>query len=168
MRSNGVRAVGILLATGLALAGDVLFVSLRNNGVEFVDVGDFRHPAHIDVFKTPESQSVAYSDGWLYSGEWGVGEITVFDVHDMAGIKKFGMVPLKGYGDGVDVRGKLLFAATGHHRKDASKSKEENDGLGHGLEMFDISDPEKPAFPASTPADSRTTPVPSAATGCFG
>ena len=134
------------LATGLALAGNVLFVSQRNNGVEFVDVSDFRRPAHIDIRKTPESQSVAYSDGWLYSGEWGAGGVTVFDVHDMADIRNVGMVPLKGFGDGVAVRGKVLFASTGHHRKDASKSKEENFGLGHGLELFDISCPGKPRF----------------------
>ena len=134
------------LATGLALAGNVLFVSQRNNGVEFVDVSDFRCPAHIDIRKTPESQSVAYSNGWLYSGEWGAGGVTVFDVHDMSDVRDMGIVPLKGFGDGLAVHGNVLFASTGHHRKDASRSREENLGLGHGLELFDISCPGKPRF----------------------
>ena len=136
----------IELATGLALAGDVLFVSQRGNGVEFVDVSDYRRPAHIDIRKTPESQSVAYSDGWLYSGEWGKGVITVFDVHDMANVRDMGIVPLKGFGDGVAVHGKTLFASTGHHRKDASRSMGDNFGLGHGLELFDITIPGRPRF----------------------
>ena len=134
------------LATGLAIAGNVLFVSQRNNGVEFVDVSDFQRPAHIDIRKTPESQSVVYSNGWLYSGEWGMGGVTVFDAHDMSDVRDMGMVQLRGYGDGVAVRGNLLFASTGHHRKDASKSKDENFGLGHGVEIFDISSPGKPRF----------------------
>lgn len=136
----------IELATGLALAGDVLFVSQRGNGVEFVDVSDWEHPVHIDIRKTPESQSVAYSDGWLYSGEWGRGGITVFDAHDMANIRDMGMVRLKGFGDGVAVHGKRLFASTGHDGKDSSRSRAENAGLGHGLEIFDLSNPGKPAF----------------------
>ena len=134
------------LATGLALAGDVLFVAQRNNGVEFVDVSDFRRPAHIDIRKTPESQSVASADGWLYSGEWGAGSITVFDVHDMSAVREVAFVPLQGYGDGVAVFGNRLFAATGHHRKDESRTEKENHGLGHGLEVFDISQPQTPRF----------------------
>jgi hypothetical protein len=64
----------------------------------------------------------------------------------MAGIRDMGMVSLKGFGDGVAVHGRTLFASTGHHRKDASRSKEENAALGHGLEIFDISNPELPTF----------------------
>ena len=140
------RFDSVELATGLALAGDVLFVAQRNNGVEFVDVSDFRRPAHIDIRKTPESQSVAYADGWLYSGEWGAGGVTVFDAHDMSAVREVAFAPLRGYGDGVAVFGNRLFAATGHHRKDKSKAENENYGLGHGLEVFDISQPQAPRF----------------------
>ncbi|MBQ9547779.1 MAG: hypothetical protein IJV01_01295 [Bacteroidales bacterium] len=132
------------LATGLDLAGDVLFVSLRQNGVEFVDVTDPAHPQHITLIKTSESQSNCYQDGWLYSGDWGRGEITVIDAHDCAQLHVAHICKLQGNGDGVRKQGQLLFAATGHHGRNNGRSTEENYGNGHGLEIFDCSDPTQP------------------------
>lgn len=134
----------IELATGLELAGDVLFVGQRVNGVEFVDVSDRAHPAHIGIEKTEESQSVVYRDGYLYSGEWGAGCVTVIDVHDMSKVRTLGTTRLSGFGDGVATLGRALFAATGHHRHDPSRTAEENHGRGHGVEIFDLADPAKP------------------------
>ena len=134
----------IELATGIDVAGDVLFVGQRQNGVEFIDISDPAHPAHIRVEKTSESQSVVYRDGWLYSGDWGAGEITTIDAHDMAMVRKVDIAKLKGFGDGVALFGKWLFAATGHHYQDRTKPKEETFGKGHGLEILDVSNPVRP------------------------
>ena len=134
------------LATGMDVCGGILFVGQRQNGVEFVDVRDPMKPGHVRLEKTNESQSVWYRDGWLYSGDWGSGEITTIDAHDMATVKKVDLAPLKGHGDGVAVQGRYLYAATGHHFHDASKTKEENWGNGHGLEIFDLVDPAHPKF----------------------
>lgn len=138
------RYDAVELATGVDVAGDVLFIGQRQNGVEFVDVSDPAHPEHIYLQKTSESQSVWYRDGILYSGDWGQGEITVIDAHDMSAIQVLNKVPMNGYGDGVFTSGKYLYAATGHHSKDKTKTKEENFGNGHALEVFDISDPANP------------------------
>lgn len=140
------RFDSIELATGMDVCGGVLFVGQRQNGVEFVDVRNPLKPAHIRIEKTEESQSVWYRDGWLYSGDWGAGEVTVIDAHDMAQVKTVTRVPLKGYGDGVAVHGNFLYAATGHHLKNPSASREANHGAGHGLEIFDISNPAQPKF----------------------
>ena len=134
------------LATGMDVCGGVLFVGQRQNGVEFVDVRDPLRPAHIRIEKTSESQSVWYEDGWLYSGDWGAGEITTIDAHDMATVRTVNLAPLKGHGDGVAVAGNRLYAATGHHYHDKTKSAKENFGAGHGLEVFDRSDPAHPKF----------------------
>ncbi len=136
----------IELATGMDVCGGVLFVGQRQNGVEFVDVRDALHPAHIRIEKTAESQSVWYRDGWLYSGDWGAGEVTVIDAHDMATVKTVRRVPLKGHGDGISLNGRWLYAATGHHYHDKTKSREENFGAGHGLEIFDLTNPAQPRF----------------------
>lgn len=132
------------LATGIDVAGDVLFLGTRQNGVEFVDVSDPIHPTHIRMEKTHESQSVTYRDGILYSGEWGAHCITVMDARDMSKLKTLRTVNLQGHGDGVWTLGNYLYAATGHHLSDNSLSKEESEGNGHGLEILDISDPENP------------------------
>ncbi|MBP5539553.1 MAG: hypothetical protein J6X69_07015 [Bacteroidales bacterium] len=134
------------LATGIEVAGDVLFLATRQNGVECVDVSDPARPVHIRMEKTPESQSVTYCNGYLYSGEWGAHCISVIDARDMAEFKTLGTVNLQGYGDGVRTWGKYLYAATGHHASTPGLDLEERKGKGHGLEIFDISDPEKPIF----------------------
>ena len=131
----------IELATGIDVAGDILFVGQRNNGVEFIDISDLKNPAHIKLHKTSESQSVYYRDGYLYSGDWGMGEITVIDASDMSKIKTVSITKLDGFGDGIDLSGKYIFASTGHHSKLGKKSKEEAFGMGHGVEIFDVSDP---------------------------
>ena len=135
------------LATGIDVCYPVLFCGQRHYGVEFIDVTDPAHPEHIKVQPTGESQSVVYRDGVLYSGDWGVGELTVIDAHDMTTAGTVRIEKLKGHGDGVDADGGFVYASTGHHYHDDSRPKEENYGRGHGLEIYDISaDPLKPKF----------------------
>lgn len=147
------------LATGVDVAGDVVFLGQRQNGVEFIDVSDPDHPQHIAMRKTDESQSVKYKDGYLYSGDWGSGKLTVFDVRDLRDIRRVAYEDLYGYGDGVWLKGTRLYAATGHHAKNRDVSKlpafdsdelrfrnavKPGAGCGHGLDIFDVSDPTKP------------------------
>ena len=153
------------LATGVDVAGDVCFLGQRQNGVEFIDVSDPAHPAHIAMRKTDESQSVKYRDGFCYSGDWHSGRLTVFDCRDMSNIRQTAYEPLYGYGDGVWLQGRYLFAATGHNSKNRPtdgmpefKSKDgamfgtagPGTGCGHGLDIFDISDPAHPRHVSRT------------------
>lgn len=85
-----------------------------------------------------------YRDGYLFSGEWHSGEVTVFDARDMADVKVVSRPKMDGYGDGIDLGGNLLFASTGHHSIVSGKTKAERFGNGHGLEIFDISDISNP------------------------
>ena len=145
------------LATGVDVAGDVCFCGQRQNGVEFIDVSNPDHPQHIAMRKTGESQSVLYRDGWLFSGEWGAAQVTVFDARDMRNIREVTKVDLYGYGDGLWAQGDYLYAARGHHAKHrvvtgGLMTKEMKrfggpavgGGMGHGLDIFDISNPASP------------------------
>ena len=148
------------LATGVDVAGGVCFLAMRQYGVEFVDVSDPDNPRHIAMRKTDESQSVKYRDGYLYSGEWGAGKVTVFDVHDMGNIRQVACEELHGFGDGVWLQGDYLYCATGHHsmhrkieargvvsedlKKYYNGGPETGAGMGHGLDVFDVSDPSHP------------------------
>lgn len=138
------------LATGIDVYGDVMFIAERINGVEFVDISDISHPEHIRLLKTPESQSVWYQDGVLYSGEWGKHEITAIRASDMSAIKLLSKTQLWGNGDGLFAQNGLLYAATGHHSYDPALSKEDNYGNGHSLQIFDISDPARPELLSTT------------------
>ena len=149
------------LATGVDVAGDVVFLGQRQNGVEFIDVSDPDHPAHIAMRKTDESQSVKYRDGYVYSGDWGSGKLTVFDAHDMKNVRQVAHEDLWGFGDGVWLKGKYLYASTGHHAKHRDPATlpfkgvdsetlrlyggaGRGAGCGHGLDIFDVSDPAHP------------------------
>jgi hypothetical protein len=137
----------IEFATGLALAGDVLFVALRQFGVELVDVSNPSQPQYLGVARTGEAQSVAYHDGYLYAGVWGSSEVVTVDVRDPRSPRIVSRTPLDGYGDGLDVRDGFLYAATGHHSREPHRSEgDPGFGRGHGLEIFNLADPAKPAF----------------------
>ncbi|MCB1078005.1 MAG: hypothetical protein KDM64_09280, partial [Verrucomicrobiae bacterium] len=130
------------MATGLDVAGDVAFIGNRVYGIQCVDVSDSAHMRHLSSYTTDESQSVTYRDGLLFSGDWAGGEVTILDVSDLSAPKPVSHIKLDGYGDGMAVRGNLLFASTGQHKK--SGPEEDRHGAGHGLDIFDISDPSNP------------------------
>ena len=136
-------------ATGIDLAGDLMFVGQRGNGVEFVDISDRSRPEHIRMVKTPESQTVVYENGYVYSGDWHAGATTIIDACDPVTARVVASTALQGLADGLDLDGRYLYAATGHHRlrgphKDARHP--ENIGCGHGLEIWDRSDVLHPKF----------------------
>lgn len=130
------------LATGIDVAGDVAFVALRVYGVEMIDISNPARPEHLCVFKTREAQSVKYHDQKIYIGDWNSGEITIADVSNPRSPKLLSLNKLDGFGDGIDLRDNLCFAATGHHAK--SGPEDGRYGHGHGLEIFDVSDPAAP------------------------
>jgi hypothetical protein len=132
----------IELATGIDVAGKVAFVALRVYGVELVDVSDPAHPKHLCIFKTREAQSVKYHDQKIYIGDWYSGEISIADVSNPHAPKLLSLTQLDGYGDGIDLRGDICFAATGHHAK--SGPADERYGRGHGVEIYDVSDARAP------------------------
>lgn len=141
----------IELATGIAVSGHVAFVACRQCGVELIDVTDPRKPVHLSTVRTGEAQSVTARNGILYAGVWGTREVVICDVRDPWHPQIISRAPLDGYGDGVDVRGKYCFAATGHHSRTLSHKKggapgpdTPGFGQGHGMEVLDIADPAEP------------------------
>ncbi|MCB1224343.1 MAG: hypothetical protein KDK99_00910, partial [Verrucomicrobiales bacterium] len=130
------------MATGLDVAGDVAFIGNRVYGIQCVDVSDPSRMRHLSSYRTDESQSVLYRDGWLFSGDWAGGKVTVLDVTDLTAPKPVSQIQLDGFGDGMAVRAGLLFASTGQHKKSGPEA--ERHGAGHGLDVFDLTDPQHP------------------------
>ena len=130
------------LATGIAVVGKIVFVAQRIYGVEILDCSNTEKPRHIGLIRGGEIQSVAYQNKRLYGGSWGDGNVYIWDVADVGHPKMTGRIPLDGYGDGIALSGNLCYAAT---RKDArTGAKEKRKNHGHGLEIFNLSDPAKP------------------------
>lgn len=138
----------IEFATGIAVSGNLLFIACRIYGVEIIDVSNPREPIHSSTVRTGEAQSVDVCNGYLYTGVWYQSEIVTTDIKNPREPKITSRVKLDGFGDGVYVRGKYLYASTGHHSKDTPRDKEGDPGYGkgHGLEIFDISNPAQPVF----------------------
>ena len=139
----------IELATGVALSGDVAFLACRTAGVELVDISNPTRPVHLSTVRTGEAQSVAARNGILYAGVWGSRELVVCDVSDPYQPTVIARAPLDGNGDGLAVRGDYCFVATGHHSRGWNRKDGEDSphfGAGHGLEIFDVSQPDKPVF----------------------
>ena len=136
---------GVELSTGVEIAGNCLFLGMRQMGVEFVDISDISKPQHINIIQTGEAQSVFYADGYLYSGQWTTGELSVFKVDDLSNISLVTTVKLYGSTDGIWITGDRLYASTGHNAKNGSPYRGGNvdgaghDGAGHGIEIWDIS-----------------------------
>lgn len=140
----------IEVATGVDVSGHVLFIACRHHGLETVDVTDPAKPVHLGIARTGEAQSVAVRNGYAYVGVWGSSELAVVDVRNPRDPTITSRCRLDGYGDGVALRGRYAFVATGHHSRERRtypvKPDDPGYGLGHGLEIFDLRDPAKPVF----------------------
>jgi len=138
----------IELATGIAVSGDVAFVACRTAGVELIDVSNPEKPRHLSTVRTGEAQSICVRNGILYVGVWGSAELVICDVSDPYRPAVISKTRLDGYGDGVDVCGDYCYVATGHHTRSAPHREPTDPGYGrgHGLEIFNISDPREPEF----------------------
>lgn len=139
----------IELATGIAVCDQVAFVACRTAGVELVDVSDPANPTHLSTVRTGEAQSVTARDGLLFAGVWGSRELVICDVADVYSPSVISRTPLDGNGDGVCLWDQYCFVATGHHargwRRETGEASDEY-GAGHGMEIFDITDPSQPKF----------------------
>ncbi len=147
------------LATGVCLSGCLCCITCRHYGVEIVDISDPAHPVHLSSVLAGEAQSVMVDGTTMYVGAWMEREIRIFDIADPAAPRPLSRCELDGFGDGLWVRDGLCYAATGHHAGRLNNRRKfvnydfvteemlrEGYGGGHGLEIFDVSDPAHPVL----------------------
>ncbi len=147
-------------ATGIDIYGKLALVANRIHGVEVVDITDLEHPLHLSVLRTGEAQSIDTADGYAYAGIWGQRELVVCDIRNPYIPRIAARVKLDGKGDGVFVRGKYCYVATGHHARGTGDIYDESNpayGCGNGMEIYDISDPENPQFVSRVKVDKNYT-----------
>jgi hypothetical protein len=139
--------------TGIAISGNILCITGSGWGLEFADVRDPRKPVYLSTLPVGEVQSVAFRGGIVYAPIHHRKELVTVDAHNPCHPLVIGRAPLDGYGDGVAVSGKYCYVATGHHDSSTGGLAQtmvtpDNPGWGkgHGLEVFDISSPDKPVL----------------------
>lgn len=74
-------------------------------------------------------------------------KVKIVDVRKPAEAHTVSEILLGGRGDGVCVKGSRLYAATGQHARGILNVLDPNDpkhGMGNGVEVFDVADPEHP------------------------
>ena len=134
-------------ATGAAVYANFALISCRQYGVEILDISDPSAPRHAGIIRIGEVQSACVYEGYLYGGIWGSMAVAIVDIRDMAHPRLLPPIPLEGRGDGVFVRDGILYAVTGQHRRGLKNTTDHSDpcfGIGNGLSVFDVSDPENP------------------------
>jgi len=147
------------MATGLDIAGNLLFVADRTFGVDIIDIADIYNPVFISNIPTGETQDVCYSEGYAYAGVWAECRVRVCDVRDLDNPREVASIPLSGRGDGVFVKDGYLYAATGQFAL-GEHTPRENPGYGiaNGLEIWDVRDPLSPVRLSVIRADGASYP----------
>ncbi len=130
-------------ATGVALYGNLAFISCRQFGVEVIDISDPADPVHVGIINVGEVQSATVSDNILYCGCWGEMKVVAVDISVPEAAKIICEIPLGGRGDGVCVHDGVLYAAIGQHARGIKNITDKTDpcfGMGNGVEAFDVRD----------------------------
>ena len=131
------------LATGVHAGNGICLVAHRVYGTQLLDITDPNQPKHLSTIRTREAQTVVAAGKLVFLGDWGSGEVTIASIENPREPRILTKIKLDGFGDGLDVNGNLCLASTGHHSFKI-KDREQAYGRGHGLEIIDITNPEKP------------------------
>ncbi|MBE6762313.1 MAG: hypothetical protein E7551_08530 [Ruminococcaceae bacterium] len=151
------------LATGIAVANGVLAITNRHMGCELYDVRDPYHPRRLNDFQCGEAQSVYLYENLAIVSHWMGREAAIFDISNPMDIQRISSFSVDGFADGVCVikhdERLICLVGTGHHAtrlKNRRKYKDfafvtaemiaEGYGGGHGVEIFDITNPSMPEW----------------------
>ncbi len=122
------RQIDSLTFSRLAVLDETLFMTLRQDGLTAIDVGDPTDPRPSGYFEYPaESRGLAAGDGVVYLADRGKG-LLVLDVANPQKIRQIGAFCSSGEATSVALREDRLYLADGHA----------------GVKMLDVSRPSSP------------------------
>ncbi len=154
------------LATGVCAANGLLAVTNRHMGTDLYDVRDPYHPRWLSVFLCGEAQSVWLDGELALVGDWMNKRMRVFEISDPTEPREVSMGYVDGFADGVcsfKAGGRrVALIACGHHAARLKNRRKYQNytyvtaemladgyGCGHGVELYDITDPRFPEYLAS-------------------
>lgn len=145
------------LATGVETCKGYIFICSRYYGVEIVDISDVFNPKLCSIINTGgECIDCCINDGYLYISNWNLKMISVYDVSNPNEPQKVNQISTDGNPYGCLVRESNLIIATGHHSASNYGSKEDGGyGAGHGMEIYDVTNPLEIKWKSTVKADGR-------------
>ena len=132
------------MSSGLDIFGDYLYVADRGFGITIFNIKDLKNPVCVANIPTGETQNVCYSNGYVYAGVWAESVVRICDVRDVDNPKILEPIKISGRGDGVLVKDGILYAVTGQHAPGHTTTADLGFGLGYGLELWDVENPNNP------------------------
>ena len=145
------------MATGLAVYGDYVFICSRYFGIEIIDASDIYNPQYYSqVSNLEEMYDCSVYDHYLYVGIWGQKKVQIYDISDLRKPELASTILLDGNAGGIVVDNGILYASTGYHSRDDSTSiSSVGFGMGNGMEIYDVSDPNNPVWLSTSKIDGR-------------
>lgn len=145
------------MATGLCISGNYAFICSRYYGVEILDISDLSTPRLCSVISDSKEFYDCEIDGdYLYISAWAEKRVEIYNVHDISKPYFVSSALVNGMPGGIDVKDGLLFIATGYNGRDSSSTiTSPGYGMGNGMEIYDISNPQKPIWLSTSNIDGR-------------
>lgn len=145
------------MATGLAVCGNYVFICSRYFGTEIIDATDIYNPKYYSqISNTEEMYDCSVFGQYLYIGAWGQKKVQIYDISDLRNPKFTSTILLDGNAGGIVVENDILYVATGYHSRDDSAAVSSvGFGMGNGMEIYDVSDPQNPVWLSTTKIDGR-------------
>lgn len=145
------------LGSGLAVNGSYAFICSRYFGVEIIDASDIYNPKYYSqISNREEMYDCAIEDHYLFIGVWAQKKVIVYDISDLRHPAQINTIYLDGNAGGIVVENGILYAATGYHSRDNSTAVSSvGFGMGNGLEIYDVKNPENPKWLSTNKIDGR-------------
>lgn len=145
------------MATGLCVSGDYAFIASRYYGVEVLDISNLSDPKLCSVISDKkEFYDCEVSDGYLYITSWAEKRIDIYNVKDAANPYFVKEILVDGQPGGLDISDGILCVATGYSgRNTSSLITSPGYGMGNGMEIYDVSNPENPQWLSTSKIDGR-------------
>ncbi len=145
------------LSSGLAVNGSYAFICSRYFGVEIVDASDIYNPKYYSqISNREEMYDCSVDDHYLYIGVWAQKKIIIYDINDLRKPIQINTINLDGNVGGIVVENGILYAATGYHSRDNSTAvSSPGFGMGNGLEIYNVKNPQNPVWLSTNKIDGR-------------
>ena len=142
-------------ATGVFVEDDYCFIASRNHGVEIYDISFPDRPKFCSqaYYNTEEFYDCSVENGILYVSSWAGRKVFIYDVKDVSTPKLCSTIQLDGLAGSNIVYDSKLYVATGY--SSYSSKNTITDGMGNGLEIYDVSNPSNPIWLSTSKMDGR-------------
>lgn len=143
------------MAQDVSFASNYMFVASRYCGIEIVDISDTKNPTFVTrILNKQENNRCTVTDNYLYTSLGSAGTVEIYDISVIDNPKKVSEIIVDGKCGEVFVEENKLYIATGYY---ATASSEQigliSYGTANGLEIYDITDKEKPVWESTVKVD---------------